>query len=196
MKNENETRERIVLASMGLFFAQGIKKTSVDEVAMHAGVTRITVYRYFADKESLVHAVFMRIVAVFQQVEVDLENQTHSDIIESSLDRIGHGLAILPKGDFPARLEELQQLYPALWTKFRETRIAVVSRIFDRLFEAAQAQGRLREAISRPVAQAFFMEAVVNVLDSPLLQDLNLTSEQVYTAVKSIFLYGILKGEQ
>jgi AcrR family transcriptional regulator len=192
MSVEGETRERVVLAAVELFLAHGVKKTTMGEVASQAGVTRVTVYRHFGGKKQLVRAAFMHILSAFQEAQEDIYQEQSQDV-ESYLDRIGAGLAALPPGDLPTRLAELSRLYPDVWRAFRETRLAVVEKIFQRLFEVAGEQGLLREGLRREVVQAYFMEAVVNVMESQSLVDLNLSPAEIYATVKAIFLHGILK---
>ena len=193
MNTERETQKRIVLAAIGLFLAQGIKKTTMDDVAVQTGVTRVTVYRYFSRKKQLVRAAFMRIILMFREVQEDIYQEQSRDV-EGCLDRIGAGIEALPRGDLPARMKELSRLYPDVWREFHETRIATVREIFDRLFEVASSQGLLREGLNREVIQAYFMEAVVNVMKSQSLIALGLSPAEIYSTVKAIFLHGILKG--
>ncbi len=54
------TREGILAAAHELLLAVGIRRTSVEEVARRAGVSRGTVYLYFSDKNALVLAVLLR----------------------------------------------------------------------------------------------------------------------------------------
>ena len=192
MNAENETHEKIVLAALQLFLAQGIKKTSVSDIADQAGVTRVTVYRYFGDKKSLVRTAFMRPITVFQQVRTAIA-QEHGQNIEAYLDTIGMGLAALPQGDLPTRLDELKRLYPDIANEFHETRMGVVKNIFDRLFAVGREQGLLRKGLNQEIIEVVFLEAATNVLDNPRLVALNLSSAEIYNTVKSIFLYGILQ---
>ena len=60
MPDSSPSAERIVNAALDLVLAQGVKKTSLEEVAQRAGVTRVTVYRYFRDKKGLVRASVVR----------------------------------------------------------------------------------------------------------------------------------------
>lgn len=192
MDTTNETQERIVLAALKLFLAQGIKKTAMSEVAEQAGVTRVTAYRYFGDKKSLVRAAFMRPVTVFKQVqEAIAQEQEHN--IETCLDTIGLGLAALPQGDLPTRLDELNRLFPDIADEFHTTRLGVVKNIFDRLFATAREQGLLRDGVRQEIIEVVFMEAATNALENPRLVALNLSSSDIYNSVKNIFLYGILK---
>jgi TetR/AcrR family transcriptional repressor of nem operon len=52
-----QTRERIVTAAANLIFESGVATTSIEDVKEAAGVSSSQLYHYFADKQSLVHAV-------------------------------------------------------------------------------------------------------------------------------------------
>jgi TetR/AcrR family transcriptional regulator, mexJK operon transcriptional repressor len=52
-----EKRAAILTAARGLFLSDGFDRSSVDAVAARAGVSKRTVYDYFGDKQSLLHAV-------------------------------------------------------------------------------------------------------------------------------------------
>lgn len=51
------TRGRLLHAAAELFYAQGITATGVDAIALHAGVTKPTLYAHFRSKDALVAAV-------------------------------------------------------------------------------------------------------------------------------------------
>ncbi|MFG1793746.1 TetR/AcrR family transcriptional regulator [Nocardia sp. NPDC049149] len=53
-----QKRAAILSAARELFVADGFDRTSVDAVAARAGVSKRTVYDYFGDKQTLLHAVF------------------------------------------------------------------------------------------------------------------------------------------
>ncbi len=52
----DQTRERITAAAVRLHTTVGPSNTSIAAVAEEAGVTRLTVYRHFADLDALFHA--------------------------------------------------------------------------------------------------------------------------------------------
>lgn len=54
------TQARILDAAVGVLSEFGFRKTSMEDVARRAGVSRVTLYRRFADKDALVHAVILR----------------------------------------------------------------------------------------------------------------------------------------
>ena len=53
---KSPARDRLLSAATELFYAEGIHSVGVDRVLEHAGVTRATLYKWFAGKEDLVLA--------------------------------------------------------------------------------------------------------------------------------------------
>jgi AcrR family transcriptional regulator len=195
-KQANEpdtTAAHILNIALHLYLTQGIKKVTMADVAEAAGITRVTVYRHYANKQVLVQAVFQHIADGFEQARQQVEHTPDVEI-EAIVDMIGASLASLPPCDFPARLDELARSYPTIARRFRESRLSALTVIFERLFALAEAQGRLRPGLSRQVVQTYFMETVVNVVESPRLLALGLSPNDIFQTVKSIFLYRVLKG--
>lgn len=196
MSDNDLTQQKICTATLQLLLRQGIKKTNLEEVAHHAGVTRITVYRYFADKQALVEAALMSIPQMLEQLADDLEHGP-ALALEQGLERVGGVFAHLQHGDAPALIDETRRVYPAMWDIFHQRRTAAIQRVFDHLLAQLEAQGMLREGLSRAVIETFFLTSVVNVLKDPRLVALGLSANEIYRTVQSIFLHGILKeGEK
>jgi AcrR family transcriptional regulator len=55
-RNSIETRRRIIAAADELFYAEGLRAISVDEIAERAGVTKKTLYYHFRSKDQLIAA--------------------------------------------------------------------------------------------------------------------------------------------
>jgi AcrR family transcriptional regulator len=55
-----ESREQLIAAAEKCFEIYGVAKTTMDDIGRAASVTRATVYRYFADRDSLILAVVIR----------------------------------------------------------------------------------------------------------------------------------------
>lgn len=52
-----EPKERILLKAEELFMQFGIRSVSMDDIANNLGMSKKTLYQYFADKDELVHGV-------------------------------------------------------------------------------------------------------------------------------------------
>ncbi len=190
---EERTREKIVLSALTLLLERGISKTSVAQVAHDAGVTRVTVYRYFADKRALVREAFLRIEQIFQKGLADLEQNPQAGW-ESVLEQMGQGLGALPKGDVSARFDELKRLYPDIYSSIHKVRARTLNGIFDHLFAVAERQGLLRPGMNRPIVQAIFWELVVNFFDNPRFKSFGLSDAELYHVMTDILLHGVLRS--
>jgi TetR/AcrR family transcriptional regulator, repressor for uid operon len=70
----DQTRTRILDAAYEQFCRMGIQRSTMEDVARRAGVSRITVYRRFATKDTLVeHVVRREFRRYFDQFLVDIE---------------------------------------------------------------------------------------------------------------------------
>jgi len=56
---ENPTRQRIIDAALVCLDRWGLEKTSLHDIAREAGVTRPTVYSYFANREEVIQAAMI-----------------------------------------------------------------------------------------------------------------------------------------
>jgi AcrR family transcriptional regulator len=195
-KTEEQTRERILMSALALFAQQGIGKTSLDEVAYQAGLTRVTVYRYFADKKDLVHKTFLRVERIFQDGLDDLAHDPNPDQItwETAMVRIGQGLSALPRSDVFARSEELKRLYPDVYAAVQDVRAETLNRMFDRFFAMAERQDLLRPGINREVVQSLYWMITLNIFENPQLRSFGLTDAELYHLITGIFLHGVLKS--
>jgi AcrR family transcriptional regulator len=57
---DSETADRILDAARRQVELFGIRKTTMEDVARRSGISRVTVYRHFPNKDELVEAVIMR----------------------------------------------------------------------------------------------------------------------------------------
>lgn len=54
------TAQAILNAALKLYLEFGLRRTTMDDVARSIGMTRVTIYRYYADKGALFEAVVLR----------------------------------------------------------------------------------------------------------------------------------------
>ncbi len=192
-RDEERTKEKITLSALVLFSERGINKTSVSEIAYHAGVTRVTVYRYFSEKKELVREAYLRVEQVFQKGLADLEQDPLANW-ESVLIQIGEDLSALPVGDIFTRFDEIKRLYPDIYNSIQEVRIDTLNGIGEHLFAITERQGLLRPGLNRAIVQAIFWELVINFFDNPKFKSFGLSNAELYHTMTDILLHGILKN--
>lgn len=65
-----EQRERILEVAQTLFLQQGLENTTMVDIAAAAGITKVTLYRYFPNRDEIALAVYPRML---QQITALLE---------------------------------------------------------------------------------------------------------------------------
>lgn len=93
-----EKRRQILDGAHAVFTAQGFDAASMSEIAAAAGVSKGTLYVYFADKEHLFVALIER-EREAQKIGV-FEALNHDTDLAQALARFGEGLLRLLAGDF------------------------------------------------------------------------------------------------
>jgi AcrR family transcriptional regulator len=87
------TRQKLIAAALEVFGRRGFAQATTREIAQLAGVAEGTIYRHFADKQALFHAVFVE--AVSEQLELLRKfpgragTATLRDNLEALLDLLG-----------------------------------------------------------------------------------------------------------
>jgi AcrR family transcriptional regulator len=80
-KDEAEkTRNAIIDAAEKVFYAQGVTRSSLEQIAAEAGVTRGAVYWHFKDKAALVDAMAQRVFLPHEDMLEELASQSASPI--------------------------------------------------------------------------------------------------------------------
>ena len=187
--NSNNTRDRILRAGLDLFLQQGIRKTSIDDVADRAGVTRVTVYRHFSDRQQLIGEAFLQVNAAFDRIREALEEESDLD---SFLIRMAAELSTVPLG-FMSGMAELETLHPEIHADLRKGRRQLLRAIFDELYGRAKREGRLRPGLDKDVVEALFWEVVMTLPESSVLSSRGLSPTDIYSTLSGLLLYGLLK---
>jgi TetR/AcrR family transcriptional regulator, cholesterol catabolism regulator len=192
MHSYNQTQAKIVAAALDLYLAHGIKKTTIEDVSEKCGLTRATVYRYFKDKKDLVRSSFMLMVDLTQEAIADLHQNKNYDTRQST-DRVRQAINQLPKGDMPARVNELKSLYPDIFTEYRDSRLSSIREIYKHVFDKARQEGLLDPSeVNWDLMPAILSEATLFITESPLVLSHGISFRQIYSAMIDLMLYGVM----
>jgi AcrR family transcriptional regulator len=77
-----ETKERILIKSKELFMQYGIRSVSMDDIANSLGMSKKTLYQYYADKDELVDAVVEQHINSIQADCIGCHHQAKNAIHE------------------------------------------------------------------------------------------------------------------
>lgn len=159
--------EQILDAAREQFMTFGLRRSTVDDVAKQAGVSRVTVYRRFGNKDSLVSACLLREYRRFV-VEVDRAvaplPTTEDRIVEGFVTVLRH-IREHPLVGGLLRLEP-EIMLPFLTVESGPALIAMRGYVAGRLREARRAEGRA-DADPAPVAE-LMVRITVSFLLNPV----------------------------
>jgi TetR/AcrR family transcriptional regulator, cholesterol catabolism regulator len=113
-----EPKERILQKSHELFNKYGIRSVSMDDIAAQLGMSKKTLYQYFADKEEMVDACFSGVMNQSRHQCLADQKQAENPIHEFFLafDMTKEMFAEMN----PSVLYDLQKYHPAAFKKFQE----------------------------------------------------------------------------
>ncbi len=189
----DETAERIILSALKVFIKLGVKRSSLTDLAYEAGVTRITVYRYFTDKQGVVAAACRHLADIYRRAAEGPDDSSAQ--IDARLKRFGEELALLPPGNLLARFEEIRRLYPAVYEEFRAAREGALDQIFEQAVTAASREYALREDINLQVAKAMFRACIAGLIENPALIAANIPQAEICETVTAVLRHGMLKSD-
>ena len=113
----SSTKSRILQAANELFFRQGIKRITMDDIAGHLGMSKKTIYRSFRDKNELVTALTV------QELETQaLEMSEIRKSSENSVDEIVQVMGCVSRTfgrTHPSLFYDLQKYHGGAWDNFR-----------------------------------------------------------------------------
>lgn len=113
-----EVRERIVVGAKELFFQQGIKSTTMDEIARALSVSKKTLYQHFGDKDGLVDAVAKQVMETDKKLLSEIMDAS-SNAVEQIL-KINICFRSLHRQLNPVLLSDLQKFYAAAFATYRQ----------------------------------------------------------------------------
>lgn len=187
---DDETRAGIVATAWDLFNSQGYRSVTMDQLSERRGMSKKTLYQYFASKEDLAAAAveefLSRIAGNTDRLRMDGE-QDPVGTLHAILDQVRVALAELD----PRFLADLEKYLPALWQRFEQFRAERIL-LMEHLLRSGQRAGRIKPVNPR-VAVLMYLGAVQSLVRPDVMIRHGLTMSDVLDTVIAIFLQGILE---
>src|SRR3954463_11909678 len=111
-----EAQEKILKASLQLFFKYGIKHVTMDDIARELGMSKKTIYQFYKEKDDLVNQLCdMELKG--QEFEFDEMNRTARDPIHEIM-LISIKMREMMRNINPIFFLDLQKFYPVAFQRF------------------------------------------------------------------------------
>ncbi len=186
----SEAQERIVIKAHELFMRYGIRSVSMDEVANHLGISKKTIYQFFADKDALVEGVIdmeiRRNQGECSQQNLQSENPIHEMFL--AVDMV---LEILSKIN-PNVLFDLEKYHPRAFKKHNDFKNQFLFNIIKKNIEQGMAEGLYREDVNADIMARFRLASTFLLFSQEHFPMGKHSPASVLTEITYNFLFGLV----
>lgn len=181
-------REMIMKAAAQKIQTYGLRKFTMDEIAVELKVSKKTIYKYFKGKDEIIFEYFKEII------ETDKNNTLKSIKKDCSLeDKLTSIIYSYHKYKLPVNvLDEAYKFYYDEWKKIHQLRDFKLN-LIEITIKEGMKDGFLRSDI-QPHMITLILESISNTfLDYKFLSENDMTMKEAMNEVMTILLHGILK---
>ena len=154
-----EAKERIALKAEELFMQYGIRSVSMDDIANSLGMSKKTLYQYFADKDELVEAVVDRHINEVQGDCINCRTEAKNAIHEIFL-TMEHIMEELNNMN-PMLLNDLAKFHFKAYHRFREYKDKFLLQIIRNNIEWGIKDELYRPDINVDILSKFRIESIM-----------------------------------
>ncbi len=186
----SEVPSHILDVAQEKFFAHGITRVTVTEIASDLRMSKKTLYKHVGSKDRLVAAVWERqiIRAMRRYWTITHSALGDADKLKNIFSLIGHTIVPI-SGEFQ---RDLRRLRPDLWVQTGEIRRQTVFADFARMLEAGITKGAVRSDAPLHVVVPAFIGALQWAGEADGVTPGSIHAGQTLQAVTDLFLHGIL----
>ncbi|MGI8951906.1 MAG: TetR/AcrR family transcriptional regulator [Chitinophagaceae bacterium] len=182
-------KERIQQKAEELFHRYGIRSITMDEIAGQLGISKKTIYHFFADKEELVFAVFNKYMAESKQRCLADRTKALDAIHEIflDLDMIEEMLQTMN----PYILYDLEKYHPNVFKKFYEYKNEFLYKLVLENLKRGIREDIYREDIDVEIMSRFRIGTMLIAVNTDIFPKNKFNFLQVEQAIIIHFIYGI-----
>ena len=185
-----QKEQEIVQQVAQLYGKYGIKSVTMDDVARELGISKKTLYEYFADKSALVSAVvdylIDRKVSFFES-----QKQGRENAVEELLFIFKYYLSVIK--EFNPSLEfDLKKYYPQIYTRVKERkRRGIIENTLANL-KRGKKEGFFRADLNEDLISRLYLLRIESLPESDLFSQEEIFSQELFEEMFYYHLYGVL----
>jgi AcrR family transcriptional regulator len=192
----NEVKKRIIDFSDELFWKQGFRNITMDDISKNLGISKKTLYLHFKDKETLVKEV-VKNRTENQESEMQLIRMTAKDPIDEIL-KISNYLRILLEGMHTTLLIDIQRFYPDAYKCYQEYKAkCMIDSVYQNMVQGIRL-GYYRENINLDVLCQMRLLQVEQAFEMYTSVSHKYSIQDIQIELLEHFMYGIctMKGHK
>ncbi len=194
---ENATmQDRILETARELFFRNGIKSVTMDDIAAEQGISKKTIYQYYNDKNALVLAL-TRVQTKCQHSDMCQIRESSQDAIHELLESMKYMAHIFSRIN-PGMFYDLKKYHPQAWNQFRSFKEKDLAGFIEENFRKGIKQGLYRKDLKLKILARLRLEEIELALDPKAFPPDQFNIVEVQVTIMEHFLQGVvtLKGHK
>ena len=184
-----EPQERILFKAHELFMRYGIRSVSMDEIATQLGISKKTIYQYYADKDAIVDGVIGIEIAMNEKQCAEQKNNCENAVHEIFLatDVVQEML----KAMNPAILFDLEKYHPDAFKKFNDHKQTFLYGVIKNNLERGIKDELYRPEINKEIICRFRIGSIFLIFNQELFPPTKTNITDVLWETTANFLYGL-----
>lgn len=187
--NYIKVKDRIKQKAHDLFMQFGVRSITMDEIALQMGVSKKTIYQYYADKDELVDAVMIDKIKFNQECCLK-DRQNAKDAIHEVFLAIDMMQEMFEKMN-PSILFELEKYYPEAFEKFVQHKYSFLYQVLKSNLERGMAEGLYRNDIEIEILLKMRLETMMMPFNQVVFPKNKYSLIKVETELTTHFLFGL-----
>jgi len=174
----------------------GVRSVTMDEIAVQMGVSKKTIYQYYADKDELVDAVMVDIIRYNQDCCMK-DRQSAKDAVHEVFLAIDMMQEMFQNMN-PTILFELEKYYPVSFEKFKQHKYSFLYRVLKENLERGISEELYRDDIDIEILIKLRLETMMMPFNQVLFPKSKYSLIKVETEFTTNFLFGMatIKGHK
>ncbi len=182
-------KDRIKQKAHDLFMQYGVRSITMDEIALQMGVSKKTIYQYYADKDELVDAVMVDKIQFNQNCclsdKQHAKNAVHEvflaiDMMQDMFQNMNPGI-----------LFELEKYYPKAFEKFTQHKYSFLYQVLKENLQRGIAEELYRADIGIDILLKARLEIMMMPFNQAVFPKNKYNLVKVETELTTHFLYGV-----
>lgn len=189
-----EMQERILQKATDLFLLYGIRSITMDEIALQLGISKKTIYQFYADKNELVSAVIIKILEHNRD-----DCQTYKKIAKNAIHEIFLAMEMVQQlfeNMNPSMLYDLEKYHPLAFEKFVHYKNNFLHRTIKENLEWGIKDELYRDDINISIVTLIRLETIMLPFSQNIFSRPRFKMAEVQQQLIEQFLFGVasLKG--
>lgn len=193
----SEIKDKILTESEALFMRYGFKSITMDDVSRELGVSKKTVYQFFADKNDLVNQ------CIDHHLE-EMRKMTESIMADKTMDAISVILKIteymraMLEHINPSSMFDLKKYFKPAWDKLEAERKGHIKKSMEQNFTSGVKEGLYRKELDPSMIARLYIHLVGFLIDPDKYDNKEMDIRNVHLEIVKYHLRSICtpKGQE